>query len=312
MLYLYGRYARDKGFAWRVTKSGITDDTTGLEVKFTFPGYSSPMSETVAFKVVEEAVTQFHGAWLKQSGSVLLINGELLKSTFSELAGLTWLLPEIQVLPHFEIVSRNSPSITPGLLGRKNIPQSVNTTYSAEISFYIDQVTVSQKKIFLHPSNIPTEIADSLEKFKAEYPDPNRTGFIMMRFAKTRSHLAITKSIKATLKSTGLCAVRSDDRSFHDDLFLNVLTYIYGCGFGIAVFERIEKEDFNPNVSLEVGYMLGLGKKVCLMKDQTLSTLHSDLIGKLYNTFDPLDASKTINESLGRWLKDQDLTQFSY
>ena len=63
------------------------------------------------------------------------------------------------------------------------------------------------------------------------------------------------KAIQSTLGTFGIAALRADDKEYHDDLLPNVLTYIYGCRFGIAVFERLEAEDFNPNVSLEVGYM---------------------------------------------------------
>lgn len=109
------------------------------------------------------------------------------------------------------------------------------------------------------------------------------------------------------MKSAGITAVRADDKQYHDDLLQNIQTYIYGCGFGIAVFERIEEENFNPNVSLEVGYMLALRKPVCLLKDKTLRTLHADLIGKLYRVFDPQDPLKTISSELSKWMKDKDI-----
>ena len=41
------------------------------------------------------------------------------------------------------------------------------------------------------------------------------------------------------------------NKEYHEDLFPNVLIYVHGCGMGMAVFERIEAEDFDPNVSLE-------------------------------------------------------------
>jgi nucleoside 2-deoxyribosyltransferase len=85
------------------------------------------------------------------------------------------------------------------------------------------------------------------------------------------------------------------------------MTYLYGCGFGIAVFERIEAEEFNPNVSLEVGYMFALNKPVCLLKDRTLKTLHTDLVGKLYKTFDPQDPIKTIPDEVTQWLSDKEI-----
>ncbi len=78
-----------------------------------------------------------------------------------------------------------------------------------------------------------------------------------------------------TLASYGITALRADDKDYHEDLFTNIVTYLYGCSFGIAVFERIETDDVNPNVSLEVGYMQGLRKPVCLLKDKTLRALHS-------------------------------------
>ena len=129
----------------------------------------------------------------------------------------------------------------------------------------------------------------------------------MMQFGKTKTHNEIVEAIRYALDSHGIMGVRADDKQYHDDLFPNVMTYLYGCGFGIAVFERIEAEEFNPNVSLEVGYMLALKKPVCLLKDRTLKTLHTDLIGKLYKVFDPQNSTETIPEEINQWLSDKGL-----
>ena len=126
-----------------------------------------------------------------------------------------------------------------------------------------------------------------------------------MRFGKTPAHEAIINGIREVSGKHGIAALRADDKQYHDDLFPNVLTYIYGCGFGVAVFERLTTEDFNPNVSLEVGYMLALDKPVCLLKDRTLETLHTDLVGKLYRVFDPQDAQTSIQEPLEKWASDK-------
>ncbi|HEX8141456.1 MAG TPA: hypothetical protein VF553_02605 [Pyrinomonadaceae bacterium] len=152
---------------------------------------------------------------------------------------------------------------------------------------------------------LPVEIQESLELFKSDHPDPTKVAFAMMRFGNTKAHTDIVTGIQNTLAPYGITAVRADDKQYHDDLFPNVLTYVYGCGFGIAIFERIETEEFNPNVALEVGYMFALKKNVCLLKDKTLKTLHADLVGKLYRVFDPLDPIGTIPDELSRWLKDK-------
>lgn len=156
-------------------------------------------------------------------------------------------------------------------------------------------------------SQYPLEINESLERFTRDYPDLRRNAFVMMKFGKTRGHNEIINAIKSTLEKYSINALRADDKQYHDDLFPNVLTYIYGCRFGIAVFERLEEDDFNPNVSLEVGYMHALKKSVCLLKDKTLNTLHTDLVGKLYKVFDPQDPESTIPNELERWLRDKDI-----
>ncbi len=61
-------------------------------------------------------------------------------------------------------------------------------------------------------------------------------------------------------------------------------------------------------MSLEVGYLYGLDKPVCLLKDKTLKTLHTDLVGKLYRPFDPQDPKKTIPTELSKWIKDKGIT----
>ncbi len=156
-------------------------------------------------------------------------------------------------------------------------------------------------------SGFPPEIQSSLRNFQRDHPDPTRTAFIMMKFSHTKAHNNILHSIKDTLSQFRIIGVRADDKQYHDDLFPNILTYIYGSGFGIAVFDRIEADEFNPNVSLEVGYMLALNRPVCLLKDKTLQTLHTDLMGKLYLSFDPQDIQTTLTRELSRWLKDKGL-----
>lgn len=156
-------------------------------------------------------------------------------------------------------------------------------------------------------SEFPPELLESIKKFKADYPDPKKTAFIMMRFGTTKAHNEIVQSIRAELEKLGVKALRADDKDYHDDLFWNILTYVYGCGFGVAVFERIEQEEFNPNIALEVGYMMALRKPVLLLKDKTLKNLNTDLIGKLYKIFDPQSISESIAPQLQRWMKDKEL-----
>jgi hypothetical protein len=156
---------------------------------------------------------------------------------------------------------------------------------------------------------VPPAIRESLREFKDEHPYPARVAFILMQFGRTKAHKRITKAVKDGLAAHGIIGVRADDKEYHADLFPNVQTYMHGCGLGVAVFERIEAERFNPNVALEVGYMLAMDKPVCLLKDETLTTLPADLVGKLYREFDPQEPTDTIPKNLSRWLTDRGLSQ---
>ena len=154
---------------------------------------------------------------------------------------------------------------------------------------------------------VPTEIEDSLLRFRADYPDPSQVSFVIMRFAKTPLHQEIFQSIQDALTQVGMTAVRADEKQYHDEVFSNIVTYIYGCDSAIAVFERIEEDNFNPNISLEVGYVLALKKHLCLLKDRTLKALNTDLIGRLYKEFDPQNPHQTISRQLSQWLRDKGL-----
>lgn len=151
----------------------------------------------------------------------------------------------------------------------------------------------------------PVEIRESIAKFRKDHPDSQKLAFILMQFGSSPAHAKILQAVKGSLQAKGITALRADDKEYHGNLLYNVLTYIYGCGFGIAIYERIESERFNPNVSLEVGYMMALGKPVCLLKDRTLPNLNSDLGGMLYRTFEIFDPAVTIQESLFRWLSEK-------
>jgi len=127
----------------------------------------------------------------------------------------------------------------------------------------------------------------------------------MMDYAKTQAHAEIALAIRETLKANGLCGLRADDKEYHEDLYWNVITYCHGCGFGIAVYDRLESDAPNHNVGLEVGYMQALRKRVCLLKDKTLVTLPADIVGKLYKPFDPQDPRRTIAQPLDKWLHER-------
>lgn len=151
----------------------------------------------------------------------------------------------------------------------------------------------------------PAELKPFLQRFHTDHPHSDKCGFVMMRFTPTPLHSEVFAAVQESCRKYEIEALRADAHAYSDELLSNIRTYMHGCGFGIAIFEWIVTDDFNPNVSLEVGYMMGMGKPVCLLKDQYLQALHTDLVGRLYQSFDPQHAKATVGEAVERWLKEK-------
>lgn len=141
-----------------------------------------------------------------------------------------------------------------------------------------------------------------LRKFLEDHPEPSRNVFIMMRFSDSDQMKQIHNAIVAGLAEHGLNAVRADDRDYTGEVWSNIEVYLTGCQYGVAVFEDIEKRDFNPNVSLELGYLMGRAKRSLLLKEKRLPNMPSDVVHRLYKEFDGYDIENSIKREIGNWI----------
>lgn len=195
--------------------------------------------------------------------------------------------------------------LTIPILTIKNISDEQVENYAEQYVGAVLQASKNtQSKVSDQAISVP-ELGKFIEAFRKDYPTDQKIAFIIMQFGSTKVHTKLVTVIKDTLKKHNIVGLRADDKEYSDDLISNIRTYMHCADFGIAIFERITEDDFNPNVSLEVGYMMGLGKSVCLLKDQTLKNLQADLVGKLYKPFDPLDVENTLPTQLEKWLSDK-------
>jgi len=149
--------------------------------------------------------------------------------------------------------------------------------------------------------------------FRADHPLSHRNAFVMMPFKETEQHHAVLETVRQELKYYGFEALRADEKIYYPNLWDNVRLYMDGCNWGIAIFDKISDNQqadqttppvFNPNVSLEVGYMLAKGKSCLLLKDKRLSVLQSDLSGKLYKEFDFSEIQQTVRARVKEWMRD--------
>ena len=128
-----------------------------------------------------------------------------------------------------------------------------------------------------------------------------------MPFRPTPQLKEVHDTIRLVLADDGFNVLRADDEIYAENVFTNIEVYMHGARFAVSVFERMGSDQHNANVALEMGYMLGMDKDVCLLKERTVAALPSDLQGRLYVEFDAFSISETISTSIRRWLRERRL-----
>lgn len=142
--------------------------------------------------------------------------------------------------------------------------------------------------------------SDAEMKFYEKYG--HNAIFVIMPFREELNK--VYEIIKDIFASKGYSAIRADEKEFTNDLWENVRVYLECCNVAVAVFDKNDQDNYNPNVAIEVGYMLSKGNKVCLLKDKKLPKLPSDLISKMYKEYDSDDVEGTLPEQLELWIRD--------
>lgn len=108
--------------------------------------------------------------------------------------------------------------------------------------------------------------------------------------------------MQSTLNNYGFKALRADARDYTGELWSNIQVYMTGCQLGIAVFEDIEQRDFNPNVSLELGYMMAKQRRCLILKEKRLPNLPADVVHRLYKQFDMFDIERSVSREVANWV----------
>ncbi|MFW9875146.1 MAG: hypothetical protein ACFFG0_18735, partial [Candidatus Thorarchaeota archaeon] len=122
----------------------------------------------------------------------------------------------------------------------------------------------------------------------------------MMRYRDRDQFQKIENIIINTLNEYGLIASFAKDSTYEDDLWQNITFYMDNSEYGIVVFEEIDEREFNPNVSLELGYMYAKNKKCLLLKDKRMPKLPTDVCGKIYRNFDTYNLF-TLKNQIVNW-----------
>jgi hypothetical protein len=127
--------------------------------------------------------------------------------------------------------------------------------------------------------------------------------FVMMRYRNEVRFKLVEQRLREQFAKHGMRVFLARDKQIVDDLWDNISIYMRSCKYGVAVFEQALERDFNPNVSLELGFMLSRGRRVLLLKEKDLHALPTDVVGKLYQEFDIGDPDSLL-ALIDKWVVD--------
>ncbi len=151
----------------------------------------------------------------------------------------------------------------------------------------------------------PPAVAHEVASFLADQPFEQNV-FCMTRFPQKADSDPLKRAIGAAREACdrhGLTLLLASDRALVDDLWPNVMAYMWASKYGLAFFENQTGSGVNLNMSIEVGAMMMAGRRCALLKDVSVKMLPTDLVGKIYRPIDLSDPS-TVATEVDSWIAD--------
>jgi hypothetical protein len=132
--------------------------------------------------------------------------------------------------------------------------------------------------------------------------------FIMTKFPEGKDEIDIElrRVINAVSKSITDCGFYpriASDYDYHPQLWDNVELYLLGCSKGVAIVEDHYRPELNPNVSMEWGWMKGMGKEVLYLVENDFKNFRADWSGLTKYNFLWKTPESDIEQAIKKWLK---------
>lgn len=112
-----------------------------------------------------------------------------------------------------------------------------------KFGIYPDEIYIQSASSLSTTTN---ELTQPVERFYKDFNKPHNCGFLMMKYEDTNIPTQLVKIIKHRFEKYGFKILRADDKWYSDDLLTNIKAYMHCCGFGVALFDRINSNYFNP------------------------------------------------------------------
>jgi hypothetical protein len=164
--------------------------------------------------------------------------------------------------------------------------------------------------VILPEFGAPPDLVGILREF-LDHHEFDRNVFGMTRFPTEGSSAPpdpVKKALevaRASCEAHGLEFHLASDRQLHDDLWTNVAAHMWASRYGVAFFEDLAKpaSGLNYNLTTEVGAMLITGRRCCLLKDPSITSLPTDLVGRIRKDVSLRDVD-TVETVLHAWIRD--------
>lgn len=143
---------------------------------------------------------------------------------------------------------------------------------------------------------------DRLKQFRAHgsYED---SVFVMTKYPEhgdpgADALKAVIDVVREGITARGLRPRIAADESHHRWLWDNVELFLLGCARGVAVVEDRYRPELNPNVAMEWGWMVGMGRHVLFLREQGFGHDRADWAGLHSYEFDWDDPRPGIDAAL--------------
>lgn len=161
--------------------------------------------------------------------------------------------------------------------------------------------------VVVPPALAPPELILPLQQFLSKHPFETNV-FGMTRFPSQNAKDAdpvgpALDVVRDVCKLHGFEFHLASREAIHPDLWMNVAAHMWGSRYGIAFFEDTGAKGLNYNLNIEVGSMIMTGRRCALLKDKSVPTMPTDLVGQIYKSVDLKDLS-TVRAAIHEWLRE--------
>ena len=137
----------------------------------------------------------------------------------------------------------------------------------------------------------------------------DRSVFIMTKFADPTKPAVTDPQLQAVIDAVRAAVTKAQhvprvasDQDYHARLWDNVELHLLGCRQGIAIVEDKVLPELNPNVAIEWGWMVGMGRRVLYLRETGFQRQRADWNGLIESTFDWADPVPGIDAAVQKFL----------